>query len=120
MRAGPHLRNRGRIMTLEPAVREPLIEAIPKLRAFAISLCRNTEEAEDLVQGALLLACRKDASLGRAAAVSLAIQGRADMTNQIVFAERLYQVTNDSCPERTRPNAVVRIGRDQDRRDALG
>ncbi len=45
-------------MTLEPAVREPLIEAIPKLRAFAISLCRNTEEAEDLVQGTLLLACR--------------------------------------------------------------
>ena len=44
-------------MTLEPSVREPLLAAIPKLRAFAISLCRNGDQAEDLVQGALLRAC---------------------------------------------------------------
>jgi RNA polymerase sigma-70 factor (ECF subfamily) len=44
-------------MTLEPSVRVPLLAAIPKLRAFAISLCRNGDQAEDLVQGALLRAC---------------------------------------------------------------
>ena len=44
-------------MMVEPAVRESLITAIPRLRASAISLCRNTEQAEDLVQGALMLAC---------------------------------------------------------------
>jgi RNA polymerase sigma-70 factor (ECF subfamily) len=44
-------------MTLEPPVRTAMLEAIPKLRAFAISLCRNGDQAEDLVQDALLRAC---------------------------------------------------------------
>ena len=44
-------------MTPDPSIREPLVAAIPKLRAFAISLCRDKERAEDLVQGALLRAC---------------------------------------------------------------
>jgi RNA polymerase sigma-70 factor (ECF subfamily) len=34
-----------------------MITAIPRLRGFALSLCRNREQAEDLLQGALLLAC---------------------------------------------------------------
>ena len=38
-------------------MRDPLLAAIPKLRAFAISLCRNGDQADDLVQGALLRAC---------------------------------------------------------------
>jgi RNA polymerase sigma-70 factor (ECF subfamily) len=38
-------------------VRESLITSIPRLRGFALSLCRNREQAEDLVQGTLLLAC---------------------------------------------------------------
>jgi RNA polymerase sigma-70 factor, ECF subfamily len=46
-------------MTLEPSVRDPLVAAIPRLRAFAISLCRNRDQADDLVQGALLQACAK-------------------------------------------------------------
>jgi RNA polymerase sigma-70 factor (ECF subfamily) len=41
---------------LDPSVRDPLLAAIPRLRAFAIRLCRKTEEAEDLVQEALLQA----------------------------------------------------------------
>jgi RNA polymerase sigma-70 factor, ECF subfamily len=49
-------------MTLEPSVREPMLAAIPKLRAFAISLCRNGDQAEDLVQGTLLRACAKISS----------------------------------------------------------
>jgi RNA polymerase sigma-70 factor, ECF subfamily len=42
---------------LDPSVREPLLGAIPKLRAFAIALCRDRDRAEDLVQGTLLRAC---------------------------------------------------------------
>jgi RNA polymerase sigma-70 factor (ECF subfamily) len=34
-----------------------MLAAMPKLRAFAISLCRNGDQAEDLVQDALLRAC---------------------------------------------------------------
>ena len=34
-----------------------MLAAMPKLRAFAISLCRNADHAEDLVQEALLHAC---------------------------------------------------------------
>ena len=40
-------------MTITPEVREGLLAAIPKLRAFAISLCGNVDRADDLVQEAL-------------------------------------------------------------------
>jgi RNA polymerase sigma-70 factor (ECF subfamily) len=39
------------------SVRADMVAAIPKLRAFAISLCRNSERADDLVQETLLRAC---------------------------------------------------------------
>jgi RNA polymerase sigma-70 factor (ECF subfamily) len=45
------------IMTLAPEIRDTMLAAIPKLRAFAISLCRNGDQAEDLVQETLLRAC---------------------------------------------------------------
>jgi RNA polymerase sigma-70 factor, ECF subfamily len=44
-------------MTLDPAIRDAMLAAIPKLRTFAISLCRNSDQADDLVQDALLRAC---------------------------------------------------------------
>jgi RNA polymerase sigma-70 factor (ECF subfamily) len=44
-------------MTLEPPIRTAMLSAMPKLRAFAISLCRNGDQAEDLVQDTLLRAC---------------------------------------------------------------
>jgi RNA polymerase sigma factor (sigma-70 family) len=44
-------------MTLAPDIRDAMLAAIPKLRAFAISLCRNGDQAEDLVQETLLSAC---------------------------------------------------------------
>jgi RNA polymerase sigma-70 factor (ECF subfamily) len=50
---------------LDPSVREPLVAAIPKLRAFAISLSRDRERAEDLVQGALVRACDNIGSFDR-------------------------------------------------------
>ena len=52
-------------MMLDPSVREPLVAAIPKLRAFAISLGRDRERAEDLVQGALGRACDNTGSFER-------------------------------------------------------
>jgi RNA polymerase sigma-70 factor (ECF subfamily) len=42
---------------LEPAIESALVAAIPRLRAFALSLSRNADRAEDLVQDTLLRAC---------------------------------------------------------------
>jgi RNA polymerase sigma-70 factor, ECF subfamily len=43
-------------MGLRNSVRESMMEAVPSLRAFAISLCGNVDRADDLVQEALLRA----------------------------------------------------------------
>jgi RNA polymerase sigma-70 factor, ECF subfamily len=44
-------------MSLDPAVRDAMLAAIPRLRAFANSLCRDVDQADDLVQETLLRAC---------------------------------------------------------------
>lgn len=44
-------------MELDPSLRAAMLAAIPRLRAFAISLCRSPERADDLVQETLLRAC---------------------------------------------------------------
>jgi RNA polymerase sigma-70 factor, ECF subfamily len=44
-------------MSLDPIVHDAMLEAIPRLRAFAISLCRNADQADDLVQETLLRSC---------------------------------------------------------------
>src|SRR5947208_5004657 len=46
-------------MELDPSLRAAILAAIPHLRAFAISLCRNPERADDLVQETLMRACAK-------------------------------------------------------------
>ena len=43
-------------MTLAPSVREAMLDAVPSLRAFAISLSGNVDRADDLVQETLLRA----------------------------------------------------------------
>ena len=43
-------------MTLDPAIREQILAAVPSLRAFAISLSGNVDRADDLVQETLLRA----------------------------------------------------------------
>ena len=43
-------------MGLRKNVREVMLEAVPSLRAFAISLCGNVDRADDLVQETLLRA----------------------------------------------------------------
>jgi RNA polymerase sigma-70 factor (ECF subfamily) len=45
------------VRTLEPTVGRAMLAAMPRLRAFAISLCRNGDHADDLVQDTLLRAC---------------------------------------------------------------
>src|SRR5215212_921789 len=48
--------------TVEPAMRDALLAAVPSLRAFAISLTNNVDRADDLVQDTLL---RAIAHIGR-------------------------------------------------------
>jgi RNA polymerase sigma-70 factor, ECF subfamily len=43
-------------MGIDPTVREEMLAAVPSLRAYAISLCRNVDHADDLVQETLLRA----------------------------------------------------------------
>src|ERR1043165_10284860 len=43
-------------MTVEPALRDALLAAVPSLRAFAISLSRPLDRADDLGQDTLLRA----------------------------------------------------------------
>jgi len=43
-------------MSLDPALREQILAAVPRLRAFAISLSGNVDRADDLVQETLLRA----------------------------------------------------------------
>jgi RNA polymerase sigma-70 factor (ECF subfamily) len=43
-------------MTIEPDIRDQLLNAIPNLRAFAISLCGHRDRADDLVQDTLVKA----------------------------------------------------------------
>jgi RNA polymerase sigma-70 factor (ECF subfamily) len=41
---------------MDPSVRQAILNAIPSLRAFAISLCGNVDRADDLVQETMLRA----------------------------------------------------------------
>jgi RNA polymerase sigma-70 factor, ECF subfamily len=43
-------------MFVQPALRDVMLAAIPTVRAFAMSLCRNPDRADDLVQETLLRA----------------------------------------------------------------
>lgn len=43
-------------MKLDPNIRDEVLATVPSLRAFAMSLCGNTDRADDLVQETLLRA----------------------------------------------------------------
>ena len=45
-------------MNMQPAIRDAMVAAIPKLRRFAVSLA-GRQQADDLVQQTLLQACSK-------------------------------------------------------------
>jgi RNA polymerase sigma-70 factor, ECF subfamily len=45
-------------MNMQPVIRDAMVAAVPKLRRFAVSLA-GPQEADDLVQQALLQACSK-------------------------------------------------------------
>src|ERR1700751_5917751 len=44
-------------MALDPEARASMLAAVPRLRAFALSLCRSADRADDLVQETLVRAC---------------------------------------------------------------
>jgi RNA polymerase sigma-70 factor (ECF subfamily) len=46
-------------MSLDPQIREGILETVPKLRAFAVSLTGSVDRADDLVQETLLRALAK-------------------------------------------------------------
>jgi len=46
-------------MTISDSLRDDLLASIPNLRAFAVSLCGNSERADDLVQETLMKAWAK-------------------------------------------------------------
>jgi RNA polymerase sigma-70 factor (ECF subfamily) len=43
-------------MSLDPALRDEILAAVPRLRAFAVSLCGSIDRADDLVQETLVKA----------------------------------------------------------------
>jgi RNA polymerase sigma-70 factor, ECF subfamily len=43
-------------MQIDPTLRDQLLAAVPRLRAFAVSLCGNIDRADDLVQETLMRA----------------------------------------------------------------
>jgi RNA polymerase sigma-70 factor (ECF subfamily) len=45
-------------MSLQPSLHDALLGALPPLRVFAMNLCRNADQAEDLVQETITRACK--------------------------------------------------------------
>jgi RNA polymerase sigma-70 factor, ECF subfamily len=45
-------------MNLQPSVQDAMLGAVPQLRAFAMRLCRNIDQADDLVQETIARGCR--------------------------------------------------------------
>jgi len=45
-------------MSLQPSVHDAMLGAVPQLRAFAMKLCRNVDQADDLVQETIARGCR--------------------------------------------------------------
>ena len=43
-------------MALDPTLRDGMLATVPRLRAFAVSLCGNVDRADDLVQETLIRA----------------------------------------------------------------
>jgi RNA polymerase sigma-70 factor, ECF subfamily len=45
-------------MSPQPALHAAMVSAVPQLRAFALKLCRNADQADDLVQETIALGCK--------------------------------------------------------------
>ncbi len=45
-------------MSLQPSLRDAMLGALPQLRAFAMNLCRNADQADDLVQETVSRGCK--------------------------------------------------------------
>lgn len=45
-------------MSVQPSMHAAMLGAVPRLRAFAMKLCRNIDQADDLVQETIARGCR--------------------------------------------------------------
>jgi RNA polymerase sigma-70 factor (ECF subfamily) len=45
-------------MNVQPSVHDAMLGAVPQLRAFAMRLCRNVDQADDLVQETIARGCK--------------------------------------------------------------
>ena len=45
-------------MGLQPSLHDAMLGAVPQLRAFAMKLCRNVDQADDLVQETIARGCK--------------------------------------------------------------
>jgi RNA polymerase sigma-70 factor, ECF subfamily len=45
-------------MNVQPSVHDAMLGAVPQLRAFAMKLCRNVDQADDLVQETIARGCK--------------------------------------------------------------
>ena len=48
-------------MSLQPSLHDEMLGAVPQLRAFAMKLCRNADQVDDLVQEAIARGCKNSA-----------------------------------------------------------
>jgi RNA polymerase sigma-70 factor, ECF subfamily len=86
-------------MSLDPAVRDATLSAIPKLRAIAILLCGSVEQGDDLVQGALQRCCSDISSLEPQSEIS---SGLSAMLHSRLYREfRLRRLVGHERPAKT-------------------
>src|ERR1700724_1389490 len=88
-------------MSLDPALQARLLRAIPSLRAFACSLCRNRDRADDLLQETLLRAIAGIATFDKGSNLEawLSTIMRNNFNNEYRKSKRMVQDEDDRLAE---------------------
>jgi len=110
-------------MSLDPALQNRMLKAIPALRAFAASLCRNRDRADDLVQETLLRAISGIATFDTGSNLEawLFTIMRNSFNNEYRRSKRMVQDIDDRLAETLAvPAGQVGWGIAQDLRAGLG
>ena len=90
-------------MSVDPALRDQILAAIPSLRAFAISLSGNVDRADDLVQETILRALAKNRRKdGRILAFATLKRLIDRLGNRRAARSRIPQ-----CPRRAADDALI-------------
>jgi RNA polymerase sigma-70 factor (ECF subfamily) len=89
------------VMSLDPALQARLLRAIPSLRAFAWSLCRNRDRADDLLQETLLRAIAGIATFDKGSNLEawLSTIMRNNFNNEYRKSKRMVQDEDDRLAE---------------------